>query len=359
MNQAPGVSSAGFTILELTVVMGILSGFLLMLVQMLTSGVQIFQSGEQGQHMSDRRAVAARAVVDSLDAMIGPSRGEYQDRDLSVRMRLDWAPLGLSPEGAPSKGSVQVLRATVALDQAAAEKLDSQSGRAQMLLLPWPVGGDGVFMELRQALVLPGDELGLMNIEVLGGEDLSAGRVASMTRVLARGLLHFEIALWSQLTRNWHDQPGAGGPEYVWDSARAGSLLEGRSARDRFSLDLGPASLRDPRDDVFPRWLRITMVLDDVNAPVAEAFLDQAMTVLSDVASVDRGEVIATNGPGMVKIGSEWVGYRELRGRLLLGLRRGLRGTIPHNHPPGTRLRRGLEVVIDRPVHHGRDAHDG
>lgn len=180
-----------------------------------------------------------------------------------------------------------------------------------------------------------------------------------MTRVLASNLLHFEVRLWSQRTHDWRSEPGAGGPEYVWDSARAGSLLEGRSERDRFSLDLSEASLRDQRDDVYPRWVRVIMVLDDVDHPVAEAFLDEAMTVLSDVATVDRGEVIAGPGPGMVKIGSEWVGFKTHQGRRLLGLRRGLRGTKARNHRSGTRLRRGIEVVIDRPLHHGRDAQDG
>lgn len=57
------VDQRGFTLLELVVVMGILSGFLLMLVQFLDSGVQLFSEGENGQALADR-AEAARTAVD-------------------------------------------------------------------------------------------------------------------------------------------------------------------------------------------------------------------------------------------------------------------------------------------------------
>ncbi|MHC5065872.1 MAG: type II secretion system protein [Planctomycetota bacterium] len=382
-------SCAGFTLLELVVVMGILSGFLLMLVQMLGSGVSIFQEGERGLNLADRRAAATRALVSSIDAMIGPPLGQYDPQEPDLRMRLDWAPLGLDPAAGMDRTSVQVLRASVSLTEAQEFKLlrelllveaeeiaggagelaveeklselvdrSPRVGRGEMLLFPWPVEIDGVFLELRRALFMPDDELELMSLVDFGGEDLPAEVLLPMTEVLIDGLLHFEILCWSQRSRNWESEPDAGGPEFVWDSARAGELMESELLRERFSLDLGPDSLLDPRDDVFPRWVRILMVLGDPQDEAAGTVLIEALSPTGDQAEIDRAENLSGEGPGMVKIGAEWVGYREIRGRRLLGLQRGMRGTQPLDHSLGSRVRSGLLVVVDRPLEHGRDAGD-
>ena len=52
--------SGGFTLIELLVVMGILSGFLLMLVQLVDAGLRMFRDGETSQVLADR---AGRARV--------------------------------------------------------------------------------------------------------------------------------------------------------------------------------------------------------------------------------------------------------------------------------------------------------
>ncbi len=389
LTGSQGSKSAGFTLLELVVVMGILSGFLLMLVQILGSGVSIFQEGERGQNMADRRAVASRAVAIAIDAMIGPTLGRYESQEPDLRLRLDWAPLGLDPAAGDQTSRIQVLRASVALSenqeaailreelQASAEDIASGAGeeavleklsqlveqfprvgRGEMLLFPWPLSSDGVFMELRRALFLPDDELNELALRDLGSEELPMEDLLPLTDIVVDSLLHFEVLCWSQRSRSWENEPGSGGPEYVWDSARAGDLLVSEAPRERFSLDLGPESRLDPRDDVFPRWVRIIMVLDDPKAQASGTVLIEPLSPTSDTALLDRAENIDAGGAGMVKIGPEWVAYREIRGRRLIGMERGQRGTTAVDHALGSRVRRGLQVVIDRALQHGRDAGD-
>ncbi|MBL8753083.1 MAG: type II secretion system protein, partial [Planctomycetes bacterium] len=64
MNRHPHRS--GFTLVELLVVMGILSGFLIMLVQLLESGVRMFGEGELGQALADRAGQAQRVIAGEL-----------------------------------------------------------------------------------------------------------------------------------------------------------------------------------------------------------------------------------------------------------------------------------------------------
>ena len=56
--NAPVLEQAGFTLIELVVVMGILAGFLVMLVQLVDTGLRMFGEGELGQQFADRTSRA-------------------------------------------------------------------------------------------------------------------------------------------------------------------------------------------------------------------------------------------------------------------------------------------------------------
>ena len=64
MNVPAARAQSGFTLLELVVVMGLLSTFLLLLVQLVSSGAKLFDEGESGQDLADRTLVAHRADDD-------------------------------------------------------------------------------------------------------------------------------------------------------------------------------------------------------------------------------------------------------------------------------------------------------
>ena len=84
-----GSSQGGFTLIELIVVMGILSGFLVMLVSLVDSGLTMFRDGETSQVLADRGARAQQVIRDELSRLRGSSTGrdrtQVEDR-LVVQM---------------------------------------------------------------------------------------------------------------------------------------------------------------------------------------------------------------------------------------------------------------------------------
>lgn len=375
----------GFTLLELVVAMGLLTGFLLMLVRLLGTGVGLFEEGERGQELLDRAQAATRAARDSLRDTCGPRLVGRPDGEPDARLLVYTTPFGAG--GA----RMQVLRSTVRLPAAREEQLlyeafvaiakaqgaddrESEeiarerlatwprSGRGEMLLLPWPADSEGVFWELRRSerpaepLLMPSDELAL--VELAAPEDLALDpqRVLATTRVLATGLLHFEIRLWSQRTRSW-DVVGSSGAEVTWDSARAGLLTGEKQTPEDFGLDIGPWSLRDPRDDVWPRWVRLTVVVARSQTATPESYLAQPVAANETSIRVTRPEELPDplENP-FVKIGPEWVRFSGVTGSSLTGVRRGQRGTTARQHDAGTPVRAGRMVVVDVPLAHGRDA---
>ena len=116
--ECPGLVSAaqrGFTILELTVAMGLLSVFMMFLIQIMLTTTEVFHDGQQMQELASRGLAARRPAEEALRAMTGPT---FEGRDLpsDARLLVQWAPLGLDPTAA--RGHVQVLRATVRLSEA-------------------------------------------------------------------------------------------------------------------------------------------------------------------------------------------------------------------------------------------------
>lgn len=375
----------GFTLLELVVAMGLLTGFLLMLVRLLGTGVSLFDEGERGQELLDRAQAAARAARDAVSATTGPQLvgrpGGHPDARLLVH------------EVTLAGTQVPVLRSTVRLAPAHEEALlraafaarareDGASeqrtqeiveerlrawprtGRGEMVLLPWPAGEDGVFWNLRQGerladpLLLEPEATTLL--ELAAPEDLviEPEQVLASTEVVATGLLHFEIELWSQRTKGW-DAIGATGAERTWDSARAGLLTSERESPSDFGLDLGPSSLDDPRDDVWPQWVRLTLVVARSPTAPPESRLSKALAENDKTLVVSRPEELPDPAENpWLKVGSEWIRFSNVSGSVAHGLRRGSRGTERRAHAAGTPVRVGRLVVVHVPLTHGRNGDD-
>ena len=84
----------GFTLIELIVVMGILSGFLMMLVSLVDSGLTMFRDGETSQVLADRGARAQQVLRDELSTLRGSSTG--RDRaEVEDRLVVQMLPIGL------------------------------------------------------------------------------------------------------------------------------------------------------------------------------------------------------------------------------------------------------------------------
>jgi prepilin-type N-terminal cleavage/methylation domain-containing protein len=402
---------AGFTLIEITVVMGLLAVIFAALVQITGQGAEVWRRGERGQELADRALAAGRAARTALESIAGPRPGwrggEPGTPQLpDARFLLHDAPFGSrSPESAPrDNGSeaaptvpnrVQVLRSSCLLepareeqllvdavraflertegvavtDELVAEQLAAwpRRGRGELLVLPWPADEAGVFLDLRVGerladpeLRLP-SELGVAEIASVEDLALAPALVLASTRVVASGLLHFGIECWSQRTQSWTDALGRGG-ETRWDSARAGLLArpaDAGAADAGFALDLSEASRLDPRDDVWPRWLRVTIVVAGAREVPPEGYLADPLSAEDQQLRVTRADDLpdAADQPWL-KVDGEWVRFASRDGELVTGLRRAQRGTQAVDHARGAAVRVGREIVLQVPLRAGRDTDD-
>lgn len=393
--------AGGFTLLELVVVMGILSGFLIMLVQLVDTGLSLFTEGETGQALADRATRAERRIGDELSALRGSSIG----RDATVaadRLLVQLLPIGLPPNPERNPTRVQLVRAAVTLsperELALVEarllthviesdpnltqaeitnrvdelrKTEPLRGLGNLLLMPWrQIDADDALLELRAAWFLPGQKLPVgdklvdpFTVPVPGTAELPGAVLYAFTEPILRDLLHVEFALWSQRTRSWQTtdgrESGGSGPELVWDSARGGWLVDA-AAGGAFAFDRGPASLTDPTDDIQPHAIRVTCVVAQAPDLPAEGLLAYALSDDEATLTLYDGERWpGPQGSGWIKVGGEWMQYAERRGDRLTGLKRGQRRTKAIAHPAGGRAQFGRTIEFVIPVPHQKDDWNG
>lgn len=401
-NGAGRGAAGGFTLLELVVVMGILAGFLVMLVQLVDAGLRLFGDGEAGQAMADRATRAVRVIGEELRALRGAATG--RDRDgAEDRLLVQWLPIGLPARPEARATRVQVLRAAVHLppDREAEllqQKLAVEIGKAEpklgpaevaalvaarladeplrgtgnLLLLPWrQENADEALLELRAAWFLPGTLVPLdqdrdvdpFAVVVPGSADLPAELVDRITVPILRELLHVEFAFWSQTTAGWSARAagasGGAGPERIWDSARGGWLVDA-AAGGEWPLDRGAQSLLDPADDLQPHAIRVVCVVAEPPGLAAEGLLAEPLDDDATRLVLLQGDRFpgAADG-GWVKVRGEWLRYDAREGDLLRGLRRGQRGTKALEHPVGARVHVGRTVEFTIPVPHHKDDWNG
>jgi prepilin-type N-terminal cleavage/methylation domain-containing protein len=402
VSTARRAAADGFTLIELVVVMGILTGFLLMLAQLVDTGVRMFGEGELGQALADRASRAQRVITRELVTLRGSATG--RDRDaVDDRLVVQLLPIGLPPQPERKATRVQVLRGAVRLDPerelplldallaaelvqkdptlAGAElqaKVDEERrhvalrGIGNLLLLPWrQEGADDALLELRAAWLLPGQKLPVgqdrfvdpFEVPVPGSEDLPGLLVHSVTAPILQDLLHVEFLLWGQTTAAWGDAndgvAGSSGPFTVWDSARGGWLVDEPSG-GTFALDRGASSARDPRDDVQPHAILVRCVVAQPGELAAEGLLASHLDADGDVLWLADGDRFpGPDARGFVKIHGEWIGYAERDGDALRGLRRGQRATKAIEHGEGSRVHVGRTVEFVVPIPHCKDDWNG
>lgn len=410
MKTSPSSRAAGFTLIELIVVMGILSGFLVMLVSLVDSGLTMFRDGETSQVLADRGARAQQVLRDELSRLRGSATGRDREQ-VEDRLVVQVLPIGLPYSPARGATLVQVLRGAVHLSPArelaivgkrlAAEVFEEDPsltpeeivaaaeqraaseplrGIGNLLMLPWrQEGDDDALLELRAGWFLPGQRLPSgpdrfvdpFEVVVPGEDELPGVTVYELTTPILKDLLHVEFALWSQRTTTWGGlrgplhgfQSGATArldqPQAIWDSARGGWLVDA-STGGEFAFDLGALSEDDPTDDIHPHAIlcRVVVAQDRESAP--EGLL--ARFVGAEDTSLylyDGASFPGRRDGGFVKLGGEWIRYASLDGDRLIGCKRGQRATKILEHPAGTVVNVGRTVEFVVPVLHAKDDWNG
>ncbi|MCR9246756.1 MAG: prepilin-type N-terminal cleavage/methylation domain-containing protein [bacterium] len=397
--------ASGFTLLELVIVMGILSAFLVMLVQLVGLGLDLFAEGETGQMLADRGNRAERRIRAELELLRGSASGRDRDR-ADDRLLVQLLPIGLPPEAERGATRVQVVRAAVSLPPerelqlvdgmlamrivdaepelsgeeiatkvAELRKNEPLRGLGNMLLLPWrQENADDAMLELRVAWFLPGQTVTVRDrsvdpfaVPLPGSPDLPGVTLLQVTEPLLDDLLHCEFHFWSQRTRSWGradapdsgNQSGGARPEIIWDSARGGWLVD-EAMGGEFAFDRGPDSFADPEDDIHPHAIRVVAVA------AQPADLPPEGILAGGISAEDKGLRLvnpdrfpgASDG-GFVKVRGEWIYYNKVEGDRLTGLRRGQRWTKATEHPAGVRVHVGQLVEFVIPIPHKKDDWNG
>ena len=403
----------GFTLIELLIVMGILSGFLLMLVQLVDGGLRMFRDGETSQVLADRASRAQRVITSELSQMRGSTTARDREQVLD-RLVVQMLPIGLPPAAERGATRTQVLRAAVRLpadrelqivdtllvgqvlaeDPGMAPEMVAEEVAKRRITEPlrgvgnmimWSArqeGDDDALVELRAGWFLPGQGFPSgpdqfsdpFKAVVPGGEDLPGMLLREITTPILKDLLHVEFAFWSQRTTSWGDESGPlhamtsrgssdaqdlTKPLAIWDSARGGWLVDTFSGGE-FAFDLGPMSEDDGSDDIHPHAVMVRCVVAQPSDATPEGLLSGFLGSDDQTLRLYDGTTFpGSRDGGFVKIGGEWLRYGEVDGDRLMGLRRGQRGTKATAHDAGSQVHVGRTIEFVVPILHAKDDWNG
>jgi len=190
-----------------------------------------------------------------------------------------------------------------------------------------------------------------------------AAEIRARARPVLSGVLYFGVDFWSRRTTTWDAtvRPGDGGPFLTWDSTR-GIMQQGEDA-DSFWLSKkkgfqDTTSLDDPTDDVFPRKIRATVVVEELGRNARVGFLEESLgndtktLVVSDTRFFPASETSRR----YLKIDGEWMEVGVPSGHTIAVLRRGVRGTVATKHDAGAKVHHGRTFVQEYDVATFRDA---
>lgn len=411
----------GFTILELLIAMAIFSVLGTMVVYFMQNSLDIFYTGTRESAQLDRMDTVVPQVIDDLRGIyVGDDwRQPYTPSEemllgsntapppppppVAVRLRAGYvflqAPRVSGAEGGTAQPELACpFFAFVVADAAEwSHKLKRKAGETPaegaVAMTPASESPDarylatGGLMEVLWIAVPREDEPGILDLyrgwrAPIGDPDKTLldprnfntrEKIAAACRVREKGLLHFGVT-WRRVFATSWDAGGALGDSsetvpYVgpaWDSTRAFNLAK-EDPNWRAPLMLGPSSLPDPSDDIFPAFVRIEVALaargkysdtrGDVDLMVGLGESDTRLTV-SDPDRLLGSDLGTTR---YLKIGTEWLEYdvggvdpitREIR------VRRGVRGTKALAHRAGAKVFAGdsARTELRLPVYRDRYA---
>lgn len=191
----------------------------------------------------------------------------------------------------------------------------------------------------------------------------------ALLRPFATDVIHLEFLFWTQYTRTWgtrfpplrvaHEDERSG-PMPYWDSTRAliappkpPSPVPAHQKR-QFHTFLSRASLYDPRDDILPASVRVTIVLKEADAAGSHTYLAVKASARDTELTVKEPGRLKHDG-GYVYINGEWIKYDEVRKNTIIVSKngRGVRGTLAaaHDGSQPVVVGRTFTAILDVPAY--------
>ena len=180
---------------------------------------------------------------------------------------------------------------------------------------------------------------------------------------LATGILYVEFRFWTQYTNTWnedyyvrpfpHGEGTLSGPALTWDSTRGIFPPQEGLPEGVFRMSVGPDSVEDPCDDIFPRQAMVILVVDTSDDVTLAAPITAQKTRIPIVGA----SKIPADAPRYVLIDREWIRYEKIeKGHLVLedaAAGRGARWTWPRAHEKGAEVRVGrtFTLTVRIPAH--------
>jgi len=380
------------------VAMAIFSVLGVALIALLRSSTAFLSKGQSGSEIQDQLENAERLLQDDLlNVYIQPATKEGMP---DVRFLCDRVPFDLNGDNIPDvqaarlcfvrsvkgESSDPVLRssgtkagATGVIDgeedarEAEDGDLRAPGGKQEVcwLFVPAPKDGDPGVGTLYRGVRMPvgGGPASFLPAEPPADRRTADSRLGVTSRAEAEAklrpvvtaVLHVSFRFFSRhvteaagrlvegdrLVEDIPPVKGGGGLSPTWDSTRG--LLPAGQGPDQFFLAKGPASLMDPVDDVFPRRVRVILVLDRVGNDAATADLARDVGPQDKSIPVDGTRFAPGGDPvtAFVKIDEEWIQWSARDARTFTVEKRGARGTRAASHSAGSAVRAGATLVRD------------
>ena len=189
----------------------------------------------------------------------------------------------------------------------------------------------------------------------------------ALLRPYGTEVVYFEVLFWSQFSNTWSTRYPAlrdpegdenPGPLTYWDSTRALLRFEGASAREYHTFK-SAGSLDDPRDDVFPSAVQVTLCFREPPEAGSSSFLAQPFARGDrELVVQDAGRLVKDDSrppserTGFLLIDDEWVRYEGVSGNTFAITTRGARYSVEADHEAEVEVVAGatFTLVIDVPA---------
>jgi prepilin-type N-terminal cleavage/methylation domain-containing protein len=359
------VRRKAFTLVELLVVMALLVAFGALLLRFVAGALELWRRSETTRELGEKATAVFEMLGRDLRA-IHPVRVHESPEPNRARFLAEFATLDRNGDRLPETVTrrLRLLRALDPAEEAAA--LASGPGRP-----PTKVAAEG---EMRAPPDRAGD--GFAEVAWATAPDAAAAdpavlslyrgaRPASLDpkgsffrdgffgaprtfvddlHEVIGGVLEFAPLFPRSGTQGWREiVPDRPGPAAVasWDSTRGRALDPGVHPGNRFPLEKGEVSAANPRDDVVPARVLVTLVLERQGPGRRMSKLVRAVGPADLALEIDDPRGLPRVFPFLAKIEGEWVEVTRVSGRAVTLGRRAARDTVPTPHAAGALLHTG------------------